>query len=337
MESKEPGEASDARFRRNKSRRIILGIVGVVVFAFVLYVLWHVLYGFIDPASDDSTAKRDLVQAFAVIAAGLIAFGTLLVGWLNLRHNQETLRVQQQNTQETLRVQQENTQRTLDQQRTIEEQRAQDTILQEYFDLMGELLLKEDLRSTNEPINKPMAAVLELLSKEKPKEKAALAKEQAKDLQTKKTRKQTIRSLASEHTRTALRRLDGERKGIVLQFLSSEDLIRVYSPEEAKGPVIGLWEADLRGAILRGSALPCANLSGARLSKADFTGASLYRADLSSADLSGAKLTATLGYANLENTNLSGADLSKAAVSPEQLNTAWSLKGATMPEGSKHD
>jgi uncharacterized protein YjbI with pentapeptide repeats len=326
MESKEPGEASDARFRRNKSRRIILGIVGVVVFAFVLYVLWHVLYGFIDPASDDSTAKRDLVQAFAVIAAGLIAFGTLLVGWLNLRHNQETLRVQQ-----------ENTQRTLDQQRTIEEQRAQDTILQEYIDLMGELLLKEDLRSTNEPINKPMAAVLELLSKEKPKEKAALAKEQAKDLQTKKTRKQTIRSLASEHTRTALRRLDGERKGIVLQFLSSEDLIRVYSPEEAKGPVIGLWEADLRGAILRGSALPCANLSGARLSKADFTGASLYRADLSSADLSGAKLTATLGYANLENTNLSGADLSKAAVSPEQLNTAWSLKGATMPDGSKHD
>jgi uncharacterized protein YjbI with pentapeptide repeats len=293
---------------QKRSRATVLWIfLGTIAGAVLLYVLWRLLNNYIDPG-DDPTQRKDVVQAFAVIVGGLAAFGTLLVGWRNLRNNQKTLQVQQKQ----LQVQQGNTQSTLEQQRTIEEQRAQDTILQEYFDLIGELLLKEDLLSTNKPLA-----------------------ELRKALDPKKTRNQTVRSLANEHTRTALRRLNGERKGFVIQFLASVKLITRYRPEESS--VLGLHGADLRGAILRNSVLAYVELFGVRLSNADFTGADLYRANLSSADLSGAKLTASLVDTNLENTNLSGADLSDAAVSDEQLNAAWSLEGATMPDRSTHD
>jgi len=40
--------------------------------------------------------------------------------------------------------------------------------------------------------------------------------------------------------------------------------------------------------------------------------------------------------ANLEGVALSKADLRGAIVTPEQLDTAWLLEDATMPDGSKH-
>jgi uncharacterized protein YjbI with pentapeptide repeats len=311
---------------QKRSRATVLWIfLGTIAGAVLLYVLWRLLNNYIDPG-DDPTQRKDVVQAFAVIVGGLAAFGTLLVGWRNLRNNQKTLQVQQKQ----LQVQQGNTQSTLEQQRTIEEQRAQDTILQEYFDLIGELLLKEDLLSTNKPL---VAMMIE--AKEDPLSTNKPLAELRKALDPKKTRNQTVRSLANEHTRTALRRLNGERKGFVIQFLASVKLITRYRPEESS--VLGLHGADLRGAILRNSVLAYVELFGVRLSNADFTGADLYRANLSSADLSGAKLTASLVDTNLENTNLSGADLSDAAMSDEQLNAAWSLEGATMPDRSTHD
>ena len=59
----------------------------------------------------------------------------------------------------------------------------------------------------------------------------------------------------------------------------------------------------------------------------------LDRADLIAAILTGANLRdANLGKANLEGANLSGAN-----VTSEQLDKATSLKGATMPDGTKHE
>ncbi len=55
-------------------------------------------------------------------------------------------------------------------------------------------------------------------------------------------------------------------------------------------------------------------------------------------DLSKADLTeANLRYANLSRAVLSGADLAEAKVTEKQLATAKSLKGATMPDGKKHN
>jgi uncharacterized protein YjbI with pentapeptide repeats len=69
------------------------------------------------------------------MVGGLVAAGTLLIGWRNLRHNQRTLLINQRNTQETLRNAQE-----------VETRRAQGISVQAYFEQMGNLLLDKNLR-----------------------------------------------------------------------------------------------------------------------------------------------------------------------------------------------
>jgi Pentapeptide repeats (8 copies) len=62
------------------------------------------------------------------------------------------------------------------------------------------------------------------------------------------------------------------------------------------------------------------------------------RIDLHEAKLRGADLRgADLRLANLQSANLQGADLQEAKVTDEQLAAAWSLQGATMPEGKKYE
>jgi hypothetical protein len=116
----------------------------------------------------------------------------------------------------------------------------------------------------------------------------------------------SLRMVARARTLTVLPRLDGNRKGGVVQFLYESGLI-------AKGrPIL-----DLRGANLSNADLGLAYLRGAHLSKAN-----LSRVSLGGADLRGA--------------NLEGANLKDATVTDEQLEQAMSLIGATMPNGSKH-
>jgi uncharacterized protein YjbI with pentapeptide repeats len=124
-----------------------------------------------------------------------------------------------------------------------------------------------------------------------------------------------------------------------------------------------LSHASLSHASLTYASLTYANLSLTELSNANLSHANLYHADLSNANLYHADLSnASLGKANLSETNLAGADLSQAnltianlsqanlyqadlsnanltgaiGTTPEQLAKAKSLKGATMPDGSKH-
>jgi uncharacterized protein YjbI with pentapeptide repeats len=48
-------------------------------------------------------------------------------------------------------------------------------------------------------------------------------------------------------------------------------------------------------------------------------------------------VTLDLSETDLSGSDLSGANLSEATVSDEQLDTVWSLEGATMPDGATHD
>jgi uncharacterized protein YjbI with pentapeptide repeats len=128
---------------------------------------------------------------------------------------------------------------------------------------------------------------------------------------------------------------------------------------EAKLSAANLPSAQLDGADLREANLHAANLLRANLSEADLTGAYLHAANLHKVDLSGADLRkANLSLANLRNAflrhadlrkadlrdadlreaNMSGADLSGAVgITNEELEQkAFSLEGATMPDGSKH-
>jgi uncharacterized protein YjbI with pentapeptide repeats len=100
-------------------------------------------------------------------------------------------------------------------------------------------------------------------------------------------------------------------------------------------PVVNLEDADLSRARLYKTSLRDVDLSNADLSSAD----------LQNADLSGAVLRgANLGHQPWDTDLLSGADLSGAilagatGITNEELEQqAASLKGATMPNGQKHE
>ncbi len=110
-----------------------------------------------------------------------------------------------------------------------------------------------------------------------------------------------------------------------------------------------LIEADLSYVDLSEANMTSVNLSETYMDNADLHGAFLFLADLSNTSLSDANLLkanllkASLRGADLSGTNLSGAILAGAdlrgatGITIEELEKrANSLKGATMPDGSKH-
>jgi hypothetical protein len=192
--------------------------------------------------------------------------------------------------------------------------RAQDEALQAYLEQLGQLLLDED----------------------KPLRRSRRSAEE--------------RSVARARTLTVLGRLEGGRKGSVVQFLYEAGLIT------SDRAVIDLSRADISGAALNGVSLRYANLSHADLSHADLNGAFLNNANLSHTDLSGTNLSganlfganlslaklneADLSHASLIDVSLKGADLSgaKLSITNDKLDDqAASLKGTTMPNGQKYE
>ena len=201
-----------------------------------------------------------------------------------------------------------------DQQIVLDKQR--EDLLQVYLDRMSELLLSDRLRQSK------------------------LGDE--------------VRNVARVRTTTILTQLDARRISYVFAFLREAGLMSTTS----NSSVVSLSEADLSHvnwsqANLSGVDLSLANLNGAGLNKANLSGASLIGAKLQRAALQEANLSraalhgANFSEANLYGANLYGAafrsgvdlsdaNLSDARVTEEQLKKAKSLKGATMPDGSKH-
>jgi uncharacterized protein YjbI with pentapeptide repeats len=218
----------------------------------------------------------------------------------------------------------------------IAEIRTNDEALQAYFDQMGRLLLDKDTQ----------------LGK---------SEEGAE-----------VRTLARAWTLTVLTRLgsDGLRKRSVVQFLYEAKLLTkdrtTLDLREAflnfaklNGSDFNLTGVNLHGASLTKVTMNAANLGEANLSDTKMFGANLHMANLSGADMRKAVLMsantdstplprayATGDYefhspepknANLELADLSEVDLTDAYVSEEQLLSAASLAGATMPDGQKYE
>jgi len=186
----------------------------------------------------------------------------------------------------------------------VENQRAQDEALRAYIDSMENLLLEKNLRSSAEGSE--------------------------------------LRLLARARTLTILPRLDGNRKGSVLQFLYEAGLI-------ARGEAI----IRLKGANLEGTIAPRTIVLRFRTARrwslqgisetsdvetgANLSGAALDQVNLSKANLENARLAeASLSFTNLSEANLSGANLSGALLGGAILNGA-NLRDATMPNGEKYE
>ena len=172
--------------------------------------------------------------------------------------------------------------------REIAQDGQQEATLQAYLDRMTELLLNENLRTTQ---------------------------------------KEEVRNVARIRTLTILRGLDVKRRGLVLLFLQEAKLIhRGDTVVDLSGAT--MEDADLIFADLIDTQLLGVNLQGACLQGAYLQGACLQGANLHNANLLGADLRDSI----LQDTYLQGANISN-----EQLATVKSLKGATMPDGTKHE
>jgi hypothetical protein len=174
------------------------------------------------------------------------------------------------------------------------DQRAQDEALQAYLDHMSDLLIPKNDRPS--------------LSDGSPPE--------------------SLRVLARARTLTVLPRLDGDRKGRVVQFLYESKLI--YKDR---------WHIDLKDADLDRADLTGIYLSEAKLTRVYLRGANLLRADLELADLEGAFLDGTfLNGARLRGANLTFTMLTDAqGVTEDQFAKAAYLTNATMPDGQKYE
>jgi hypothetical protein len=127
-----------------------------------------------------------------------------------------------------------------------------------------------------------------------------------------------VRTLMQARTSAALRAVGPENRRTLLLFLYDTRLI------DRKNTVISLADADLSEASLSDASLSEADLHASNLSGADLSEANLSRANLTDADLTGAVLT--------------DANLTEAkGWTKEQLSTAGSLEGATMPNGQKYE
>lgn len=145
-----------------------------------------------------------------------------------------------------------------------------------------------------------------------------------------------VTSIARAKTLTALRELDGRRKGILLLFLVETKLIT------KKNPVIDMRNADLQKAYLWNASLKEVNLrgayfSGANLEESNLEGSNLSEVQLWQANLMGVKLKDTnLKSANLSLANLKESDLSNANLNRVNLRNT-DLRDANLNQADLKD
>jgi hypothetical protein len=143
-----------------------------------------------------------------------------------------------------------------------------------------------------------------------------------------------MRTIARARTRTALRQLDGGRKGALLQFLYEAELIGSVEPIDDASrqlPIIHIGEAgDLRGLVLSRTTMWGIDLKLADLNEANLRGLDLYGAILQGVDLSGAVLLGVnLCKADLRAANLRDVKVSESVFVDADLRNA-DLGGADL-------
>lgn len=227
----------------------LLIAIGLVVAAGVYFGgkwLWGELATYIDPG--DATERKELVNIFVVIAVGVVGTLTAIAAVGNLIISRRNL---------------QNAQATLQQQRDLEDRRAQETALQAYLEQITQLVREGEGLRGEDPLS-------------------------------------SVRLLTRGRTLSLFWQLDPKRKRALLQILHEAGLIGKGTPviglsgadlRKAYLRELELKNADLRGADMKGANLEKADLSGADLRGADLGGASLRDADLSGADLSDANLS----------------------------------------------
>jgi hypothetical protein len=225
-----------------------------------------VLFTFIQPESP--TDRKDLVNVFVVLAAGVVGTLTAIAAVGNLYISRRNL---------------QNAQANLQQQRDLDERHAQDDALQAYYKQMGDLLTEHKLMETKSP-DDPIrllarAQTLTLLERLDPDSNRAMLKKRELILFLYDagliSRRNTIVHLAS----AALSSANLVGADLVGGNFSGADLLGADLSDA------NLSDADFSSAILIGAIFLSADLSDADLSDADLDGANLIGATVTEAQL----------------------------------------------------
>jgi uncharacterized protein YjbI with pentapeptide repeats len=128
-----------------------------------------------------------------------------------------------------------------------------------------------------------------------------------------------VRNVARTATLTAVRRLDGARRGLIVRFLFEAGLLGVLGRD---GQHHTPARVDVASAELRASSLAGAELIGIDLSRTDLREANLGDAFVRDADLS---------HVNLRGSDLRGSDLRRSDLSDAELHGA-DLRGANLSD-----
>lgn len=251
--------------------------------------------------------------------------------------------------------------------REIATDRQQEAALQTYFDRMSELLLKEKLRTTKKAEVRDVARTrtLSIMRVMDTKRKVLIvqflqeanlitdekslfknANMQKMDLQYLSLQGANLEGvlLGNSNLKSAnlykanMERANLYETNLADALLDSTNFARAHF-YHANLALASLFKANLERADLMYSNLKGTHLKGAYLNGANLAGADLQGADLEGANLQYANLKfVNLKYANIKDANLQGANLEDVNnITDEQLASVKSLKGATMPDGSKHE
>jgi uncharacterized protein YjbI with pentapeptide repeats len=310
---------------RSPAVLFVIGVVVTIVLA-VAVVMTLLRTGDAKAVSDNAPLIA------AVIALGGVGTAQMVSIALEDRRAEETRNIEERRTQEA---------------RELEAQRAHEAALQNYFEVVGGLLIEQPLRraspgdNLSTVVRAQTLAVLEGLDPDRKRLLLLFLYESGLIYEQKLVVSLLLANLDEANLKGA------NLKGAYLQEvslsranLSRASLIKTnLSQADLSGADLSrtfMLKAYMLAANLNGADLTGARLSGANLDGADLTGARLNEADLSAANLSGA---ANLGAANLSGANLSGANLNRVDLSyvlgwtEDQLSEAKSLEGATMPDG----
>jgi type II secretory pathway pseudopilin PulG len=199
---------------------------------------WRALVGYINPTG--ASQKKEALQVYAVIVAGVIASITAAVGLANLRL----------------------TRKNLEQQRVLEAERAQEDALQSYFEQMGDLLTDHNLINTEREDIRQLArsqTITVLARLNGPRRGSLIRFLDAAGLMHAAN---LVVGLSGADLRYShLRRVNLRGADLRGADLSRADLSRT-DLREADLRVTSLREADVRGADVRGADLRGADLSG---------------------------------------------------------------------------
>jgi uncharacterized protein YjbI with pentapeptide repeats len=316
---------------RSPALLTIIGVTATVVVA-LMVVITLLLTGGGKAVSDNAALIG------ALVALGGVFTTQIVNSALEAQRAQQARNTEQVQRERDREAEQAQRERELE----VGAQRAQDDALQAYFDQMSQLLIDKELRRKTHWLDDARVTA----------RAQSLAVLQRLDGERKKSVLQFL------YEAQLINRDNREKMPLKWEEAEMMDL-------EAR--IVGLSGADLRNAYLRYVFIEGAALDGAILENADLRNAQLRRIDLGGAYLSGADLSgAYLSEASLQNAqlqpndelnlrgadlrgaNLSGTDLRGANLSgtnlyeatgwtEEQLTAAWSLEGATMPNGQKYE